>query len=250
MGVFDDRTIPTPNSLPNVRADAQRVFEVLQSGGVVILPTEVGYGFMATSTEAIDRAFAAKRRRPGHSQGLYGTHELHQKLHVLDDRRFEMTRVLVEDLDMSLMAVAPCNQDHHLLQALSPETRSKVIKDDTIAMFISTSSLIREVCRLNATSGQLMVGSSANVSGGGQKFRVEDIEDEVKEAADLIVDYGLQRYHIYGRASLIMDFGQMKVLRMGSCYELFRERMRKFWGWSCPKTLITTLIVTEIAVED
>lgn len=75
-----------------------------------------------------------------------------------------------------------------------------------------------------------MVGSSANVSGGGQKYRVEDIEDELKEAADLIVDHGLQHHHLYGRTSLIMDFGQMKILRMGSCNELFRERMRKSWG--------------------
>lgn len=235
MRPFADKIIPVPGDLPNVHADAQRVFQVLQSGGVVILPTEVGYGLMATSAEAIDRAFAAKRRRPGHAQGLYGTHELHRELHVLDNRRFEMTRVLVEDLDMSFMAVAPCRNDHHLLRALSPQTLSKVTKDGTIAIFISCSSLLKEICRLNAISGQLMVGSSANVSGGGQKFRVEDIEDEVKEAADLIVDYGLQRYHVYGRPSLIMDFNQMKILRMGSCYELFRERMRKFWGVELPE---------------
>ncbi|CAL5867158.1 uncharacterized protein PFLUO_LOCUS1370 [Penicillium psychrofluorescens] len=235
MGTFEGRIIPAPGHLPNVRADALCVFKVLESGGVVILPTEVGYGLMATSAEAIERAFAAKRRRPGHAQGLYGTHALHRELHVLDDRRFEMTRVLVEDLDMSLMAVAPCRNGHRLLQALSPQTLSKVTKDGTIAMFISGSSLLREICKLNAATGQLMVGSSANVSGGGQKFRVQDIEDEVKQAADLIVDYGLQRYHVYGRPSLIMDFGQMKVLRMGSCYELFRERMQKYWGVDLPE---------------
>ncbi|KFZ09536.1 hypothetical protein V502_08679 [Pseudogymnoascus sp. VKM F-4520 (FW-2644)] len=116
-----------------------------------------------------------------------------------------------------------------------PQTLSKVTKDDTTAMFISSSSLLREICRLNYASGQIMVGSSANLSGGRQKFRVEDIEDEVKEAADLIVDYGLQRYHVYGRAPLIIDFGQMKVLRMGSAYELFRELMRKFWGVDLPE---------------
>ncbi|KFX95469.1 hypothetical protein V490_03849 [Pseudogymnoascus sp. VKM F-3557] len=232
---FQSKTTPAPGSLPNVQADASRIFQVLQSGGVVIVPTEVGYGFMATSTEAVERAFAAKQRRPGHAQGLYGSHELHRELHILDEQRFEMTRVLVEELDMSLMAVAPCDNNHRLLRALSPQTLSRVTKDGTVAMFISSSSLLKEVCRLNSASGQLMVGSSANLSGGGQKFRVEDIEDEVKEAADLIVDYGLQRYHVYGRASLIMDFGAMKVLRMGSCYELFRERMLKFWGVDLPE---------------
>lgn len=105
----------------------------------------------------------------------------------------------------------------------------------TIAMFVGGGSLLTEICRLNHDAGQLMVGSSANVTGMGQKFRVEDIEDDVKEVADLIVDYGLQRYHVYGRASIVMDFGKMIVVRMGSCYELFRERMRKFWGVELPE---------------
>lgn len=55
-----------------------------------------------------------------------------------------------------------------------------------------------------------MVGSSANATDSGQKFRMEDIEDGDKEVADLIVDYGLQRYHIYERSFIGMDFGQIK----------------------------------------
>lgn len=139
-----------------------------------------------------------------------------------------MTPLLVEELDMSPMVVAPCNNSHHLIQGLSPQTLSKVTRDGTTAMFISSSALLRGIYRLNYATGQLMVRSSANLSSSRQKFRVEDIEDEVKEAVDLIVDNGLRRYHVYGRAPLIMDFGRMKVLRMGSAYELFRERMREF----------------------
>ncbi|CAL5867377.1 uncharacterized protein PFLUO_LOCUS1595 [Penicillium psychrofluorescens] len=236
MANFEDKTIPAPGDLPNVHADALRIFQVLQSGGVVIIPSEVGYGLMASSPEAIERAFAAKRRRPGHAQGLIGSYELHREIHVLDERRFEMTRVLVQDLDMGLGIVAPYQHDHPLLQTLSAETLDRITKNGTIAMFVGGSSLTREICKLNYNAGQLMVGSSANVTGSGQKFRVEDIEDEIKEAVDLIVDYGLQRYHIYGgRASINMDFGQMEVLRMGSCYELFRERMRKFWCVDLPE---------------
>lgn len=185
---------------------------------------------MASSAEAIEKAFAAKQRRPGHAQGIVGSYELHRELHILDERRFEMTRVLTQDLDMGFGIVAPYKSDHPILQTLSPQTLGNITKNGTIAMFVGGGSLLREICRLNYEAGQIMVGSSANITGSGQKFRVEDIEDEAKDAADLIVDYGLQRYHIYGRPSTNMDFGQMKVLRMGSCYELFRERMRRFWG--------------------
>lgn len=197
------------------------------------MPTRVGYGLMATAAEAIEKAFAAKRRQPSHAQGLYVTHYLLRALHLLDEKRFDMTHVLVEELDMSLIVVAPSVNNHHLLQDLSLGPLFKITKDGTIAIFISRSSLLKKICMLNYDSGQLMVGSSANLSCGEQRFHVEDIEDKVKEAANLIVDYGLQRYHIYIRASLIMD--QMKVLRVGSCYELFPERMLKFWGVDLPE---------------
>lgn len=64
----------------------------------------VGYEMMATSAEAIERAFAAKRRRPGRPGFVMG-HDLHRALHLLDEQRFEMTHLLVEELDMSLMVL-------------------------------------------------------------------------------------------------------------------------------------------------
>ncbi|PYH35859.1 L-threonylcarbamoyladenylate synthase [Aspergillus neoniger CBS 115656] len=229
------KKIPFPGHFPNTISDAQRVFNVLQIGGIAIVPTEVGYGLLASSVEAIERSFAAKQRRPGHAHGLIGSYELHHELHILDAERFNMTRVLTQDLDMGLGIVAPYRPEHPILAKFTPKTLANVVKDDTIAMFVGGGSLLREICRLNYEAGQVMVGSSANLSGRGQKFRVEDIEEEILEVADLIVDYGLQRYHVYGRASIVMDFREMRVLRMGSCYELFRERMRRFWGVELPE---------------
>ncbi|OKL57551.1 hypothetical protein UA08_07136 [Talaromyces atroroseus] len=225
------RIIPSPGEVPNTKRDALAVFETLKAGGVAIVPSEVGYGLMASSAEAIDRAFAAKKRKPGHAQGLIGSFELHRDLHIMSDEKFEMTRVLTDDMDMGIGIVAPYKADHPLIQnAVTLETLEKTTKNGTLAMFVGGGSLLREICRLNYEAGQLMVGSSANLTGQGQKFRVEDIEEDIKEVADLIVDHGLQRYHVYGRASIVMDFDEMKILRKGSCYELFRDRMKKFWG--------------------
>ncbi|KAF2813638.1 uncharacterized protein BDZ99DRAFT_460811 [Mytilinidion resinicola] len=229
------KIIPEPGGLPNAKNDASRAFEVLKAGGVVIAPTEVGYGLLAASTEAVQKAFAAKKRKPGHAQGVIGTYQLHRELHILDEKRFEMTRVLTHDLDMSFGVVAPFRADHPRLRQLTSETLANCTKNETLGMFVGGGSFLLELGRLNDEDGQIMLGSSANLTGRGQKFRVEDIENEIKEAADLIVDYGLQRYYTYGRASINFDFGNMKVLRMGSCYELFRERMAKFWGVKLPE---------------
>ncbi|PWY82048.1 hypothetical protein BO70DRAFT_336392 [Aspergillus heteromorphus CBS 117.55] len=230
------KTIPAAGHHPDVKSDARRVFEVLQAGGVALIPTEVGYGLMASSTEAIQKAFAAKRRRPGHAHGVIGTPRLHRELHILSDEKFEMIRVLHEDMDMSFGIVAPFRTEHPILQQLTEATLANTTKNGTLGMFISRSSLLVELGRLNDEAGQLMLGSSANLTGRGQKFRVEDVDDEIKEAADIIVDYGLQKYHVYGgRASTIIDFENMTALRMGSSYELMRERLWKYWGVELPE---------------
>jgi tRNA A37 threonylcarbamoyladenosine synthetase subunit TsaC/SUA5/YrdC len=88
---FKARTIPTPGNLPDVKSDALQVFEVLQSGGITIIPSEVGYGLGASSVEAIEKAFAAKKPRPGHQLGIIGTYDLHREVHILDKDKFEMT---------------------------------------------------------------------------------------------------------------------------------------------------------------
>ncbi|KAF7550233.1 hypothetical protein G7Z17_g5841 [Cylindrodendrum hubeiense] len=238
---MQSKVIPTLGSHPNVQSDALSIFNVLQAGGVALVPTEVGYALLASSAEAIQKAFAAKRRRPGHAQGVIGTYQLHRALHLLHDEKLEMIRTLHQDLDMSFGIVAPFRADHPVLQQLTPATLANTIKDRTLGIFIGGGSLLAELGRLNDEVGQLVLGSSANLTGTGQKFRIEDIDQEIKDAADIIVDYGLQRYHIYGgRPSTIIDFEHMKALRIGSSYELLRERLHKYWGVELPEDPLYT----------
>ena len=237
MSSSQDKVVPIPGDTPNVKRDALRVFETLKEGGIAICPTEVGYGLLASSSDAIAKAFSAKKRHPGHTQGVIGCYDLHRDLHILPEERFEMTRVLTNDLDMSIGIVAPYRADHPIWDQVTGDTQTNVTKAGRLAMHVGGGSFLKELTRLSYESGRLMVGSSANLTGSGQKFRVEDIEDEIKDVASIIVDYGLQRYHIYGRPSINMDFENMQILRMGSCYELFRERIKRFWGIALPEDL-------------
>ncbi|KAJ5612845.1 hypothetical protein N7510_006039 [Penicillium lagena] len=238
MASIQAKTIPAPGQLPNVNSDAQRVFQALQAGGVAIVPSEFGYGLASSSSEAVGKAFATKKRQAGHAQALIGPYELHRELHILDEWKFEMTHVLTQDLGIPLGIVAPYRNNHPMVQNFTPDTIANITKNDTICIFVGGGPLTQEIARLHFTAGQAMVGSSANITGSGQKHCVEDIEHEIKEAADLIVDYGLQRCHDFGRPSTLVDFANMKVLRMGSYYETFRERMQRFWGISLPEGVV------------
>lgn len=77
------KAIPAPGSHPNTKADALHIFSVLQSGGAALVPTEAGYALMASSTEAIEKSLAAKRRRSGHSQAFIESYRLLRALRIL-----------------------------------------------------------------------------------------------------------------------------------------------------------------------
>ena len=111
----------------------------------------------------------------------------------------------------------------------------RVTKSGTLCIAISEGPFQRELGRLNDAHGQLMIDSSANLTGQGQKFRVEDIERAVIVAADLVVDYGRQKWHISGRAGTLIDLDNERVVRIGACYENIREKLVAWFGWTLPE---------------
>ena len=131
------RIIPEAGKLPNAEADALEVFKVLKAGGIAIVPTEVGYGIVAASSEGIERAFTAKQRKPGHTLGIIGTYDTHRQLHDLPDEKFEISRVMTQEMGSLLAVIAPYRREHERLQCLSPETLSRVTKDGTMGIAIT-----------------------------------------------------------------------------------------------------------------
>jgi tRNA A37 threonylcarbamoyladenosine synthetase subunit TsaC/SUA5/YrdC len=76
-----------------------------------------------------------------------------------------------------------------------------------------------------------LVGSSANVSLTGSKYRVEDIEPELLAAADVVVDYGPSRYrNAQGRSSTMIDFRDFSIVRRGVCFDQIQTAMRDAFG--------------------
>ena len=61
-----------------------------------------------------------------------------------------------------------------------------------------------------------------------------DIQPEIRACADLVVDYGLQKFHPYKRSSTMIDFTTMEVVRIGSCYELIQQVLSRHFGVELP----------------
>jgi len=227
------RIIPEAGKVPNIFSDAQQAYETLKSGGVIIAPTDVGYALMTSTQAGIQRMFAAKNRRQGHNIGIIGTYRQHREIHILPESKFELTRVLTEDMGMIVGIIAKFDSQnlHPRLAALDALTLSQVTHGDTVSIAVPEGPFLRELGRLCDADpqGMLMFGTSANLTGQGQQFCIEDIEPTVLTYVDLVVDYGLQKWHLYGRGGVNLDAENMQVLRMGAGYEIFRDRILRWF---------------------
>lgn len=215
-------------------ADARRAYDVVAGGGVAIIPCDIGYAIVGASPEAIARAFAAKRRAPAKLNALTGCRALHQAVHDVDARGREVVRAITEDLDLPLGTVARYRPEHPLVRRIAPEVLEQSTKAGTVAMLVNAGRFLDALGWLSFVNNLPIIGSSANVSHRGVKFRVDEIEPEVREAADLVIDHGVMRWAAYNCSSTMLDVNEMKVVRHGIGFDLIQDRLKRQFGIELP----------------
>lgn len=221
-------------SRPDIAGDARRAVDAVKAGGVVIFPTDVGYAGTGGCEAALTRFFRAKGRGAHKRNAMLGTLELHEDVHVPDARANEMIRCLVQDHDLPVSAIGPFRPDHPLLRRLGDTALSASTEGGTLAILMNVGALEHAMATLAAEEGQPLFGSSANLTGTGTKFRGEDVQPEIRAAADLVIDYGLMKYHRYRRSSTMIDFRTMEVVRIGACYEVIAAALKRHFDVELP----------------
>jgi len=218
----------------DIAGDARRAFDVLKAGGIAILPMDVGYSLIGGGAAALTRIFETKRRDAGKLNAMVADNAIHRELHVLDRRGLDIVKAITEDHGLPLGAIAPARLDHPLLAAVSPATLDRSHRGGTIAMLLNAGPFHAEICRLSRAESQPLFGSSANRSLAGTKFRVEDIEPEIRAIADVTIDHGLRKYHLYRASSTLLDVERMEVVRHGACHELIADVLRRDFDVDLP----------------
>lgn len=217
-----------------IEADARRAFDALKAGGIAILPNDVGYSLIGGSTAALKRIFETKGRAPTKLNAMLGNDALHREVHVLDARQRAIVEAITIDHDLPLGLIAPARADHPLLRRLDREAWEASSRGGTVCMLLNAGPFHEAICRLSLAEGHPLFGSSANRTMTGTKFRVEDIEPEIKAIADVVIDYGLRKYHLYKASSTLIDITTMKVVRYGSCFELIADVLQRNFAITLP----------------
>ncbi len=219
---------------PDVTGDAARAFGVLRAGGIAILPMDVGYSLIGGSEAALERIFATKQRADSKLNAMLGDMALHRELHQLDVRGRDVVRALVEDYDLPLGAIAPARLDHPMLCAMAPGALARSTANGTVLMLLNAGPFHGEICRLSRAAAHPLFGSSANRSLSGTKFRVREIEPEVLAIADIVIDHGLSKYHLYRASSTLLDLETFTVVRYGACFERIADVLARHFHIDLP----------------
>jgi tRNA A37 threonylcarbamoyladenosine synthetase subunit TsaC/SUA5/YrdC len=212
------------------RADAERAMDVMQNGGVAILPNDVGYSLIAARRIALKKIFDTKNRAPSKLNAMLGNAELHRELHQVSPRGRSIVEAITRDYDLPLGLIARCRSDHPLLRRLDADTYERSTKGNTLLMLLNAGPFHREITRLSVQRETLLFGSSANLSTLGTKFRVEDIEPQIVAIADVIIDYGLQKYHLWKASSTLLNCETLEVVRYGSCFENIADILKRHFA--------------------
>ena len=221
-------------SVEKAREDAERAFSVLEKGGIAILPMNVGYSAIGGSAAALKKIFDTKQRTPSKLNAMLGDMELHRELHLVDDRGRDVVRAIVDDMDLPLGAIAPARMDHPIFKKMEADSMERSSLDGTVLMLLNAGPFHEEICRLSRAASHPLFGSSANVSLSGTKFRVEDIEPEILEIADIVIDHGLRPFHLYQSSSTLLNLETLEVVRFGACYELIADVVARYFSVELP----------------
>jgi len=220
---------------PDIEGDTRRLLDVLTNGGVAIMPGNLGYALVGCTREASERIIAAKRRQPHKRQGFLMNAITEREIHVVDQRKRDIIDCITVDYNLPLGVIARYREDHPLMRSLDPYFRKIATARGTVATALNDGHPFYEALTQYSRDHCIaFFGSSANVSGQGAKHCVEDMEPEIIAVADLILDYGLSRYHAYLNTSTQINFETMEVLRIGACYELICGIVKRHFNWDLP----------------
>lgn len=219
----------------DIPSDAARAFAAMRAGGIAILPNDVGYSLIAGEAAALRKIFDTKRRAPAKLNAMLGNADHHRELHAASARGREIVAAITQDYDLPLGVIAPCRADHPWLARLDEDTYRRSTSGDTLLMLMNAGRFHAEITRLSVESGYLLFGSSANLSLTGTKFDPKDIEPEIRAIADVVVDYGLMKYHPWAASSTLLDVETGEVHRFGVAYENIRDILRRHFGTELPQ---------------
>ena len=216
--------------------DARLAFDCMTNGGVSVLPLSVSYAIFAHTAEGVERIYKLKQRPMTKPNGVIGSWDIFREVFNVGPRELDLVRCLTVDHNLPLSVVAPFNPAHDWLRTVQHGALRLATKGQTMDLLMNAGPLHNALAKMSLEQSKPLMGSSANVSSSGSKFKLKDVQTELKEGSDLVLGYGTSRYdNKFGMGSTIVELPSWKILRWGGCFEAQTKIVEKEFGVSWPE---------------
>jgi L-threonylcarbamoyladenylate synthase len=193
------------------QSDAAAFERCMAVGGIAVFPSDTVYGLACDpdSREAVDRLHAMKERRPGKPSAVmfFSLDLAFAAIPELGPR----TRSAAEGLLPDAVTLLVPNPQRRFPLACAP---------DPTALGVRVPALAPQAAALGAVNWPVLQ-SSANRSGAPDPRLMSEISDDIREAADLVLDAG----ELPGTPSTVVDLrdyedaGTWRIVRQGALPE-------------------------------
>jgi L-threonylcarbamoyladenylate synthase len=173
--------------------------EVIAGGGVVVFPADTVYGLACDpcDEDAVARLYALKGRPPDKPAAVMF---------------FDVGQALLPELSPRTLG---------LMERLLPGAVTLLVPSDRFPLAGGAGTLGLRVPDIPPLGSAPVLQSSANVAGGPDARRLEDVPDAIRRGADLVLDGG----ELPGTPSTVVDLraygdgGDLLVVRPGAVPE-------------------------------
>ena len=213
----------------DVVEQSRQVLEVIKQEGVAIIPLDVAYAIVGNSKKSIQTIFKCKNRSFEKPSGMFSNYELLKEIQTIAPWKHDIIKAVIFDNDLPMSTVAPFKRDHPMFKTVDSWVLKNSTKSGTLDMLLNAGDFHNEMTKQSMELAMPVLGSSANTSLTGSKYNLDDVDQPVVEAADILIDGGTSKYqNEKGRSSTIIDFDTFETVRIGVCYNKIRKIFSKF----------------------
>jgi tRNA A37 threonylcarbamoyladenosine synthetase subunit TsaC/SUA5/YrdC len=201
------------------RDAADRVVDVIVKGGLALVPFGVAYAFLTGSRSPLSRIYELKLRPPKKACPILVSWD--DFVEAADAAPTEIDRIRrIVDADLPVGVLVKPKWDSAMVRSIPKDCLELLTTNGKLGLFMNMGGMSGELLAAGTRAGVRLFGSSANISGMGNSFSLEDVPVSIVSAMDILCDAGTCTFANPDRLpSSIVDLETGQLSRRGILHE-------------------------------
>lgn len=194
---------------------AERVVDIIAQGGLALVPFGVAYAFLTGSREPLARIYELKLRPPKKTCPILVSWEDFDDIAEATPSQMDRIRRVIE-ADLPVGVLVKPRWDSETARSIPKDCLELLTTNGKLGLFMNMGGMSRHLLEAGARAGVRLFGSSANISGMGNSFSLEEVPEGIVSKMDIVCEAGTCTHANPDRLpSSIVDLETGRLTRRG-----------------------------------